>query len=76
MGDIQHATHTRNNKGHTMTLTRFQNYIRYSTECPSDVSKVRWLAMLKVAWRRGWTMSKPKRFIAGSKHSVRRILTS
>ena len=49
-----------------MTLARFQNYIRYSTECPGDVSKLRWRAMLKVAWRRGWTMAKPERFIAGS----------
>jgi len=56
-----------------MTLARFQNYIRYSTECPGDVSKLRWRAMLKVAWRRGWTMAKPERFIAGSKHAVRRI---
>ena len=56
-----------------MTLSRFQNYIRYSTKRPGDVSKSRWRAMLKVAWRRGWTMSNPKRFIAGSKHAVRRI---
>ena len=55
-----------------MTLSRFQNYIRYSTDCPGDVSKLRWRAMLKVAWRRGWTMAKPGRFIAGSKHAVRR----
>lgn len=57
-----------------MTLSRFQNYIRYSTERPALlVSKSRWRAMLKVAWRRGWTMAEPKRLIAGSKHAVRRI---
>ena len=56
-----------------MTLTRFQNYIRYSTDRPGDVSSWRWGAMLKLARRRGWTMSNPKRLIAGSKHSVRRI---
>ena len=54
------------NKETKMTLSRFQNYIRYSTECPGDISKLRWRAMLKVAWRRGWTMAKPQQSIAAS----------
>ena len=54
-----------------MTLSRFQ---KYSIERPALlVSKSRWRAMLKVAWRRGWTVAEPKRLIAGSKHAVRRI---
>ena len=30
-----------------MSIERFLNYIRYSSDCPMDVSPARWLGMLK-----------------------------
>ena len=38
-----------------MTLSRFQNYIRYSTACPKDISPERWNGMLKSVRTNGYT---------------------